>query len=218
MLTVQGVHKSYRGNPVLQPVSFNLPEGRCLGIIGSNGSGKSTLLRILAQIQPPDGGTILYNGRPVLGNRKFLRAKLGYVPQDNELIPDLTVRRQLRLWMRACGVSGPIPQEIIDLLGLAELLPKRAQDLSGGMQRRVSIAMALLQQPEILIMDEATTGLDQSYCPKLLSYLEAFLAGGGSLIWCSHHPEELNRLCGALLRLDSGVPHFETRSTHTKKP
>ena len=134
--------------------------------------------------------------------------QLGYVPQDNELIPDLTVLQQLRLWQRACGLRGPIPGDVSELLGLEALLPKQIKNLSGGMQRRVSIALALLSKPRVLIMDEATTGLDQSYCPHLLDYLEQFLHHGGSLIWCSHHPQELSRLCGSCLYIQNGNPSF----------
>ena len=208
MFAVREVCKTYQGHQVLSPVSFVLPEGQCLGIAGSNGSGKSTLLRILAQIQPPDSGDILFDGVSVLGDRRFLRTQLGYVPQDNELIPDLTVLQQLRLWQRACGLRGPIPGDVSELLGLEALLPKQIKNLSGGMQRRVSIALALLSKPRVLIMDEATTGLDQSYCPHLLDYLEQFLHHGGSLIWCSHHPQELSRLCGSCLYIQNGNPSF----------
>ena len=204
MFEAKALCKSYRGRQVLSPVSFRLPAGQCLGVAGENGSGKSTLLRLLAQIERPDSGDILFQGRSVLRDRKFLRAHLGYVPQDNELAPGLTAAQQLKLWQSACGHSGPLPGEIVELLGLTELLPVRTEDLSGGMQRRVSIAMALLSQPDILVMDEATTGLDRSYCPRLLDWLESFLARGGRIVWCSHHADELERLCGGCIRLCGG--------------
>ena len=204
MFEAKALCKSYRGRQVLSPVSFRLPAGQCLGIAGENGSGKSTLLRLLAQIERPDSGDILFRGRSVLRDRKFLRAHLGYVPQDNELAPGLTAAQQLKLWRSACGHSGPLSGEIVEVLGLTELLKVRTEDLSGGMQRRVSIAMALLSQPDILVMDEATTGLDRSYCPQLLDWLEGFLARGGRIVWCSHHADELERLCGSCIRLCGG--------------
>ena len=95
---------------------------------------------------------------------------------------------------------------MLELLGLEELLRRPIRALSGGMAQRVSIALALLSRPQVLLMDEATAGLDQDYVPRLLDYLESFLAAGGSLIWCSHHPQELERLCGAVLRLEAGRP------------
>lgn len=206
MLEIRGLCKSYGGRQVLSPASFVLPPGQCLGLAGHNGSGKSTLLRLLAQVQRPDGGDVLYRGRSVLGDRQFLRRTLGYAPQSAELAAGLTVAGQLKLWQRACGLAGPVPGEVLELLGLAELLRRPIRALSGGMAQRVSIALALLSRPQVLLMDEATAGLDQDYVPRLLDYLESFMAAGGSLIWCSHHPQELERLCGAVLRLEAGRP------------
>lgn len=204
MFEARGLCKSYGGRQVLGPVSFVLPGGQCLGLAGSNGSGKSTLLRLLAQVERPDSGEVLYEGRSVLGNRRFLRRTLGYVPQTAELMPELTVSRQLTLWQRACGLAGPPPADLLALLGLEELLHRPIRSLSGGTAQRVSIALALLARPKILLMDEATAGLDADYVPRLLGWLEGFLASGGSLVWCSHQQEELNRLCGAVLRLQDG--------------
>ena len=206
MLEARQLCKSYGGRQVLFPVSFLLPPGQCLGLAGSNGSGKSTLLELLGQVRRPDSGDILFDGRSVLGDRRFLRRQLGYVPQGAALDRELTAGRQLILWQRACGIAGPLPDDILDLLGLEPLLRRPIRALSGGMAQRVSIAMALLPRPRVLLMDEATAGLDRAYVPRLLDWLEAFLAGGGSLVWCSHHPQELERLCGAVLRLEDGRP------------
>ena len=205
MLEVRQLCKSYGGRQVLSSVSFVLPQGQCLGLAGHNGSGKSTLLRLIAQVEKPDSGGILYKGRSVLGDRRFLRTQLGYVPQTPQLAPDLTVGQHLNLWHSACGLSGPLPGDVLELLGLESLLKKPVRALSGGMAQRLSIALALLSRPQVLLMDEAASGLDQGYVPKLLDWLESdFLTKGGSLVWCSHHPEELERLCGAVLRLEEG--------------
>lgn len=205
MLEVRQLCKSYGGRQVLAPASFVLPPGQCLGLAGSNGSGKSTLLRLLAQIQRPDSGDVLFQGRSVLGDRHFLRQELGYVPQSAELARELTVEQQLDLWRRACDLTGPTPPEVLELLGLEPLQNKPIRSLSGGMAQRVSIALALLARPQVLLMDESTAGLDRDYVPRLLDWLEGvYLPGGGSVIWCSHHPAELERLCGAVLRLEDG--------------
>lgn len=205
MLEVRQLCKSYGGRQVLAPASFVLPPGQCLGLSGSNGSGKSTLLRLLAQIQRPDSGDVRFQGRSVLGDRHFLRQELGYVPQSAELARELTVEQQLDLWRRACDLTGPTPPEVLELLGLEPLQKKPIRVLSGGMAQRVSIALALLARPQVLLMDESTAGLDRDYVPRLLDWLEGvYLPGGGSVIWCSHHPAELERLCGAVLRLEDG--------------
>ncbi len=205
MLEIRELRKSYGGRQVLSPVSFLLPPGQCLGLAGHNGSGKSTLLRLIAQIEKPEGGDILFEGKSVLGDRTFPRKALGYVPQGPELDRELTVKQQLALWQAACGLSGPLPGDILDLLGLEPLLKKPVRTLSGGTAQRVSIALGLLSRPQILLMDEATSGLDRDYVPRLLDWLEGYTAQGGSLIWCSHHREELDRLCGAVLTLENGT-------------
>ena len=204
MLEVDGISKSYSGARILSPISFCLPAGCCIGITGENGSGKSTLLRLLAQVENPDTGDIRHDGRSVLADRSFLRQNLGYVPQDSDLMEELTVREHLQLWQSAYGLRGPIPEEVTALLDLDPMMKKKIRHLSGGMKRRVSIATALIHSPSILIMDEATAGLDREYAGRLLRWLEAYLAKGGSIIWCSHHKEELDRLCGACIRIHQG--------------
>lgn len=202
MLEVKNITKSYRGRQVLPSVSFCLPAGQCLGITGENGSGKSTLLRIIAQVEKPDAGDILFSGNSIRNHRAFFRKQVGYVPQHSELMPDLTVREQLKLWQSACGLSGSISENLMDLLDLQPMLKARTQELSGGMQKRVSIAMALMNDPKILIMDEVTAGLDRDYTARLLTFAEEFLARGGRILWCSHQTEEIQQLCGGILRLD----------------
>lgn len=206
MLEARGVCKSYRGVRVLLPVSFRLDPGECLGLSGPNGSGKSTLLRLLAQTERPDSGQVLFRGRDVRGDRQFLRKSLGYVPQDSELAPELTGAQQLRLWKAACGLRGPLPGEISGLLDLGPLMDRRIGEMSGGMQKRVSLAMALAAGPEVLILDEVTAGLDAEFTEALLGHLEKFLREGGCAVWCSHRENELDRLCRKRLRLEAGRP------------
>lgn len=201
MFLVQNICKSYHGKPILQDVSFILEKGSCLGIVGENGSGKSTLLKILAQITPPDSGDILYKNKSVRNDRRFLRKKLGYVPQHFDLIPELTAKQQIQLWQSACDCRNPIPVTVSQTLGLEELLNVKIREMSGGMQKRVSLAMAMSTSPEILIMDEATTGLDSAYRTALLNWLEEYLHWGGRIVWVSHYSEEIQRLCNKVITL-----------------
>lgn len=204
MLQIDGLCKSYYGRPVLESIYFCLPAGFCLGITGDNGAGKSTLLRLIAQTETPDRGTIRFQDVPVLQDQTFMRTQVGYVPQHNDLMEDLTVYSQLKLWQSACGLSGALPEEILDLLGIKPMLRKKIKTLSGGMQRRVSIAMALLNNPKILILDEATAGLDAGYRKAFLDWLEDYLKTGGRILFCSHDPSECTRLCGSYIHLQSG--------------
>ena len=204
VLEARGLSKSYGGVQALHPVSFRLEAGECLGVAGANGSGKSTLLRLLAQVQKPDSGSVLFRGRDAAGDRRFARRCLGYVPQDNELAPELTAGEQLALWRAACGLGGRVQPELVELLGLEPLLRRRTGELSGGMQRRVSIAMALSTGQEVLVLDEATAGLDEAYREGLMAWMEGFLARGGCAVWCTHLTGELERLCTSCLTIREG--------------
>lgn len=205
MLEAVGLTKRYGARVALAPVSLRLEPGTCLGLAGANGSGKSTLLALLAQTLRPDGGDIRFQGRSVRGDRAFLRAHVGYVPQRTALLGELTVREQLDLWGRSCGLRRrALPKELQELLGLEELLGQRAGRLSGGMQKRVSIAMALMTGPEYLLMDEAFAALDARYRSRLAVWLRGHLARGGAVLWCSHEPSELTDLCDQAMVLDRG--------------
>ncbi len=204
MLEAQGLCKSYGGTRVLHPVSFRLEAGECLGGAGANGAGKATLLRLLAQAERPESGRVLFRGRDTAGDRRFPRRSLGYVPQDSQLAPELTAGEQIALWRAACGLRGRIQEELAALLGLEDLLRRRTGELSGGMRQRVSIAMALSTGQEVLVLDEATAGLDESYREGLLCWMEGFLSRGGCAVWCSHLNDELERLCTSCLTIQEG--------------
>lgn len=204
MLHIEGLSKSYGGRKILDSVSFCVPAGSCLGITGANGAGKSTLLRLVAQMETPDSGSIRFQNASVLKDRKFLRTHVGYVPQQTSLMEDLTVQQQLKLWQSACGLTGPLPKDVLTLMHITPMLKNRIHTLSGGMKQRVSIAMALLNHPKILILDEATTGLDAEYRERFLTYLTQYLENGGRILFCSHDPDDLQRMCGSMLHLYDG--------------
>ena len=132
MLVATGITKQYRNKTVLYDASFTLAPGETLGIAGHNGSGKTTLLSIVAQVTKPDAGDILSGGVSILGNRTFLREHMGYIPQHNGLLGDLTVRETLRFWQRAYGLSGPLftGGSIAGLMGLEGLAAKQVNGLT----------------------------------------------------------------------------------------
>ena len=202
MFRAEGLCKSYGGKSVLRGVTFEAAAGCALALMGENGSGKSTLLRLLAGMERPDSGGIYYEGRPVSGDRAFLRRHVGYVPQEPLLDDALTVAQQLSLWSCACGCKRDAQTEA--LLGIGPLSPCRIRTLSGGEAQRVSIAMALMSRPGILLMDEATNGLDSTYTEALSAHLEEHLARGGILVWATHRTEEVRRLCTVGVRLRDG--------------
>ncbi len=202
VMEARGLCKSYGTCEALSSVSFRLEGGSGLALTGENGSGKSTLLRLLAQVEQPDGGDIMFCGKSVLGDRAFLRKNVGYVPQEPALDRELTVAGQLRLWAAACGCRRDASSEA--LMGLGELLRQRTCELSGGQARRVSIAMALMNAPRLLLLDEAFTGLDAAYSEALGEALKGFVGAGGILICATHRPEEAARFCKFGITLREG--------------
>ena len=161
VIEVSNISKSYGRKQILTSISFQATQSECIGILGVNGCGKSTLLAILSGCLKADGGTIHFHGNPAVKKQDFL-SMAGYVPQENPLFSSLTVLDNLRYFY----ASSPIPlkHDLADgipyLFGLDTCLRTKVKHLSGGMKRRAGIAQAMLNDPEILILDEPTAGLD----------------------------------------------------------
>ena len=212
MLEVRKITKAYHHKSILQDVDFTLEPGLCLGVAGHNGSGKSTLLSIIAQVLPPDKGDIFIDGTPLRDNRALAGSMLGYVPQENSLLDDLTVKETLAFWQSVYGLPAAelfSPSSISVMLGLGQIRKKKIAQLSGGMQKRVSIAVALLRQPRLLLLDEALSALDRSYRLALEGYLAEYLKRGNSILYCSHEIGELIGFCGRILVLRQGRKVFD---------
>ena len=212
MLEARKISKAFNRKPILCEVDFNLEAGQCLGVAGHNGSGKSTLLSIVGQVLDPDGGEIWYDGVRLSGNRSLAGSLLGYVPQENSLLDDLTVKETLAFWRKVYGLPADgafKPSSPAAMLGLEEIQKKRIAQLSGGMQKRVSIAIALLRQPRLLLLDEALSALDRSYRLALEGYLADFCRQGGSILYCSHEIGELTAVCDRILVLRQGMKVFD---------
>jgi ABC-type multidrug transport system ATPase subunit len=196
----------------LQDVDFTLAPGQCLGVAGHNGSGKSTLLSIIAQVLPPDRGEVFFDGARLGGGRVLAGSLLGYVPQENSLLEDLTVQEALAFWQRIYGLPAAglfSPSSVSAMLGLGQIRKKRIAQLSGGMCKRVSIAVALLRRPRLLLLDEALSALDRGYRIALESYLVDFLGQGSAILYCSHDIAELTGFCSRMLILRQGQVVFD---------
>ena len=212
MLEARGVSKAFNRIPILDKVDFRLEPGQRLGVAGHNGSGKSTLLSIVAQVLAPDSGDVLYDGEPLSVKRSREAAILGFVPQDNSLLDDLTVKETLVFWRKIYGLPANgvfSPSSPAAMLGLDEIAGKRIALLSGGMQKRVSIAIALQRQPRLLLLDEALSPLDRRYRLALEEYMADFCRQGGSIIYCSHETAELAAFCNRILVLRRGRKAFD---------
>lgn len=187
MIEVKHISKHYGKKQILNDISFHIEKGERVVIVGKNGSGKTTLLRIMSGLVKPDSGEIKYCGKSLRENRKLFKTYCGYVPQENPLMEELSVKDNLRLW----AGDKETCERIIERFQLKEILKMQVMKLSGGMKRRLSIACALLSNPEILILDEPTTALDLYYKDDILAWLETYQKEGGVVLMTSHDENEI---------------------------
>ena len=187
MIEVKHISKHYGKKQILNDISFFVEKGERVVIVGKNGSGKTTLLRIMSGLTKPDKGEIIYCGKTMKGAGKLFRKYCGYVPQENPLMEELSVKDNLRLWSK----DKETLSEIIERFQLKDILKMQVLKLSGGMKRRLSIACALLNKPEILILDEPTTALDLYYKEDILMWLKTYQKEGGVVLMTSHDEKEI---------------------------
>ncbi len=207
-LRVRGLRKSYGGQEVVAGVDFTVPRGTCFGLLGPNGAGKTTTLRCCLGLTAPDGGDIRLGGYPVPAAADAARARVGVVPQFDNLDPDFTAAENLLVYGRYFGLADAtirarIPA-LLDFAGLAGKEKARLQTLSGGMKRRLTLARALVNDPDIVFLDEPTTGLDPQARHLIWERLKRLMAQGKTLILTTHFMDEAERLCDRLAVLDHG--------------
>ena len=208
MLSVNGLRKSYGGKEVVRGISFSVRPGECYGLLGPNGAGKTTTLKLCLGLNHPDGGTITLCGHPVPEHSREARLRVGVVPQMDNLDPDFTVTENLLVFGRYFGMpDAAIRARIAPLLAFAGLEGRddaRIQTLSGGMKRRLTLARALINDPDVVFLDEPTTGLDPQARHLIWERLKALLAQGKTLVLTTHFMDEAERLCSRLAILDNG--------------
>lgn len=209
MLDVQALRKSYGTTPVVDGFSFTIERGECYALLGPNGAGKTTTLRCCLGLTEPDAGRIELLGEPVPARAREARARVGVVPQLDNLDPDFTVAENLLVYGRYFGLSdATIEARIPALLDFASLQHKRDArigELSGGMKRRLTLARALVNDPELVFMDEPTTGLDPQARHLIWERLKQLLARGKTILLTTHFMDEAERLAHRLAVIDRGV-------------
>ncbi|WP_326559192.1 ABC transporter ATP-binding protein [Micromonospora sp. NBC_01796] len=189
-------------------IDFTLHRGQAFGFLGPNGAGKSSTMRMIACVSPPTAGTLRVLGMDPRTDGRRIRARLGVVPQDDALDRELTVRENLLIYGRYFGLPKQVIAERTDrLLEFAQLdqrAAERVESLSGGMRRRLTIARSLINEPEILLLDEPTTGLDPQARHILWDRLFRLKQQGVSLILTTHYMDEAEQLCDRLVVMDKG--------------
>ena len=207
-LDVSNLHKTYAGNEVVAGLSFVVEPGRCFGLLGPNGAGKTTTLRLCLGLTAPDSGTVSLNGHAIPAAAQKARARIGVVPQFDNLDPDFTASENLLVFGRyfglaAADVRARIPQ-LLDFAGLGSKADARIATLSGGMKRRLTLARALVNDPDIIFLDEPTTGLDPQARHLIWDRLKQLKSAGKTLILTTHFMDEAERLCDTLIVIDHG--------------
>ncbi|MDD3609604.1 MAG: ATP-binding cassette domain-containing protein [Halothiobacillaceae bacterium] len=208
VVRAQGLRKCFGRRVAVDGIDFCIPRGLCFGFLGPNGAGKTTTLRMLMGLSPKDGGELTVLGLPVPERARETRARVGLVPQADTLDPDFTVAENLRVYAGYFRIPrAAIDARIDELLAFANLSDRRdarVETLSGGMKRRLTIARALVNDPEIVILDEPTTGLDPQVRHVIWGRLAELRARGVTLILTTHYMEEAERLCDTLVVMDQG--------------
>jgi lipooligosaccharide transport system ATP-binding protein len=208
VLAVSGLVKRYGSQEVVRGLSFDILRGECFGLLGPNGAGKTTTLRCCLGLADPDGGTIELVGEPVPKAAREARVRVGVVPQMDNLDPDFTVTENLVVYGRYFGIDratldARIPK-LLEFAGLAAKARASIRTLSGGMKRRLTLARALVNDPELLILDEPTTGLDPQARHLIWDGLRQLLAQGKTILLTTHFMDEAERLATRLAVIDHG--------------
>lgn len=209
MIEVKNLTKTYNNVTAVEDVSLYLEEGESVGLLGPNGAGKSTAISMISTLLPPTKGTITYNGRDALKHPEELRAVLGVVPQDIALYQELSAYENMKFFGRVYGLRGDKLknkiQEVLELVGLTERQKDPVRTYSGGMKRRINIAVSLMHDPEVLIMDEPTVGIDPQSRNYILDMIRDFNRERGlTVLYTSHYMEEVEKLCDRVYIMDYG--------------
>jgi lipooligosaccharide transport system ATP-binding protein len=204
----RGLQKSYGARVAVSGIDFEVEQGICFGFLGPNGAGKTTTMKMIYGLASVDGGELRVLGFDAVRERRKIKERLGVVPQETNLDGELTVRENLLYQAGYFGLDrAAVADRIEELLDFA-LLSERADDvpiaLSGGMKRRLLIARALINDPELIVLDEPTTGLDPQARLAVWRALDSLRERGVTLLVTTHYMEEAARICDRLLIMDEG--------------
>jgi len=208
VMSAHNLRKSYGDQVVVDGLNLTIRRGECFGLLGPNGAGKTTTLRLLLGLIAPDEGDLRLFDNVVPEQARAARLRVGVVPQFDNLDPDFTVAENLLVYSRYFGISdAAIEARLPELLEFASLTGKRnakVPTLSGGMKRRLTLARALVNDPEVIFLDEPTTGLDPQARHLIWQRLRELTARGKTLLLTTHFMDEAERLCHRLAVMDNG--------------
>ncbi len=208
MLEVKQLTKNYGKLIAVTGVSFRADRGETIGLLGPNGAGKTTTVSIIAGLLSPDSGEVLIEGKQVNSDTDPVKLKIGLVPQDMALYDKLSARDNLIFFAALYSLAGATAKQaiadVLSLVGLSDRAGDKVETFSGGMKRRLNLAAALLHDPQILLLDEPTVGVDPQSRNAIFDNLEALKKRGKTLIYTTHYMEEAERLCDRIVIIDHG--------------
>jgi ABC-2 type transport system ATP-binding protein len=208
MLQAQGLCKAYGKVQAVEDVSFAVAGGEVVGLLGPNGAGKSTTVAMICGVTPPDRGQVTVDGRAIEGDASTVKRRIGLVPQDISLFEDLPALDNVRLFGALYGLDGARLAErarsALQIVGLLDRAHEKPARYSGGMKRRLNIACALVHDPDVLLLDEPTVGVDPQSRNAIFDNLELLRDSGKAIVYTTHYMEEAERLCDRVVVIDHG--------------
>lgn len=208
MLELLHVTKKFGEFTAVDDLSLTIKKGLVVGFLGPNGAGKSTTISMISSLYRPTHGKILYNGEDLVKNPKIIQPTLGYVPQEIALYTSLTGEENLKYFGALYGLKGnelkTRMKEVSDIIGIGERMKDKVEKYSGGMQRRLNIGVALLHNPEFIIMDEPTVGIDPQSRNHILETVKKLNEKGITVLYTSHYMEEVAAICNYVFIMDKG--------------
>jgi lipooligosaccharide transport system ATP-binding protein len=208
IVTTKGLAKYYGDLKAVDNIDFEIAKGECFGFLGPNGAGKTTVMGIIYCFMPPSAGEVKVFGMDVNKNPGEIKARIGVMPQEDNLDPDFSVLENLIVYARYFDIpkkeSSKTAWELLDFVELRQKADVNIKDLSGGMKRRLLLARALVNNPEMLVLDEPTTGLDPHSRLSVWEKLRQLKSKGTTLILTTHYMEEAERLCDRVAIMDIG--------------
>jgi len=208
LVDVQNIKRSFNSVQALDGVSFSVQKGEIFGLLGPNGAGKTTTVRIMTGVLRPDSGRVLITGREISPAASDIRRMVGVVPQQITVYEELTALDNLVFWGKLYGLSGSTLRErirdLLELVGLDTRAKDRVSTYSGGMKRRLNLCMGLIHNPQLLILDEPTLGIDPQARLLLLDRVREIAEAGTGVVYTTHYLEEAESICNRIAIIDHG--------------
>jgi lipooligosaccharide transport system ATP-binding protein len=208
IVTAKGLTKDYGTLRAVCGVDFEIMKGECFGFLGPNGAGKTTVMGVIYCFMPPTSGEVKVFGTEVRTDPSLIKSKIGVMPQDDNLDPDLSVLENLIVYANYFDIpkksAAPVARELLAFVELWEKADANIRSLSGGMKRRLLLARALINAPELLILDEPTVGLDPHSRHAVWEKMDLLKSKGTTLVLTTHYMEEAEKMCDRVAIMDSG--------------